>query len=110
MSHRIENFDIRPTILEFARCFWSGPIAGGVLRNSHTLRLAISIAAALEKFALCLHCVGHNVKGEASRACTNCITNLNFTSSKIELLLSSAARFSFALCEFAVYDSMTGVR
>ena len=87
MSHQIENFDVRCTILEFGRCFCSGSIAGGVLRNSHTLQLAISIRAALEKFASCSHCGGLNVNGETSRVCTDCITNLNFTESKIKPLL-----------------------
>ena len=41
MSHRIEKFDVRGTILEFGRCFCSGSIAGGLLRNSHTLLLTI---------------------------------------------------------------------
>ena len=109
MSHRIENFDIRRTILEFGRCFFSGSIAGGVLRNSQTLSFAINIRSALVTFALCANCGGHNVNGETNRVCTDCITNLNLTASKIESLLSSAARFSFALCDCAIYDSMIGI-
>ena len=41
MSHRIEKFDVRRTILDFGSGFCSGSIAGGVLRNSHSLPLDI---------------------------------------------------------------------
>lgn len=35
-EHKISDFDVRRNILEFGRCFLTGSIAGGVLRNENS--------------------------------------------------------------------------
>ena len=55
MKYRIRDIDVRRTIVEFGRCFLSGPIVGGSLRSFSSISAAQRLSEELIRFSKCNH-------------------------------------------------------
>jgi len=98
LRNRFKDFNLRRIIFDFGRCFLSGSIAGGSLRNHESTAKAIALASSLTAFSKCAHEI-YNVL--ASAVCHDCALRLLICSRDCVILIPSAAGIARCIAEAA---------
>ena len=113
VRHRNSSIDIRGTLIDFGRCFCSGSVAGGALRDGASILHALHLKDALQKVAHCLHVQGSQIgqtELEGHPICSNCIYELNETATKAQEFIPSLTRLCFAIADSATYGAEINLR
>ena len=113
MRQKIGHIDVRRTLIDFGRCFCSGSIAGGALRDENSIPHAINVRNAFHKFSFC----GNNAKDSFiaesrnnSPICIECFSKLNESSTMSEDFIPSVSRLCIALADCCSYRESKGLR
>lgn len=104
-KHKVQHVDVRRTLIDFGRCWCSGSIAGGALRDEKSIEYALHLKNLLEEFSICSHCVQEISEGQAlddysiCENCCNAICEAGITANDI---LPSVSGLCFALADVRV--------
>ena len=93
IKHKINDIDVRRTVVDFGRCFGSGSIAGEALRNESSLERCIILRDALRRFGNCNHSAPRSDPG----TCLDCALMLSRAGRKCIEYVPSASRLCLAL-------------
>lgn len=89
ISFIIRDIDVRRTIIDFGRCFLSGSVAGGALRDTKSLAAATYLAAEFIRFSSCVH--------ENDKVCLACREKLLTAGYSYEELIPAGGRLAVAI-------------
>jgi len=109
LRHKAPGLEMRRTFVEFGRCFCSGSIAAGVLRNQNAVRHAADIGKCMRKFAYCAH-VHTNSANIGLHICELCARELDKVSARGDAMVASISRLAHALVDSAMCDYHITVR
>jgi len=111
LRHKFLDVDLRRTIVDFGRCFGSGSIAGGALRDYKSEVITESIISSLRSFAQCFHPMGESAGAFINRPiCESCATALLEIGKRSEAIVPSASRLVRALAESCINRSRRNIR
>jgi len=111
LRHNFPDADIRRTLIDFCRCFASGSIAGGALRNSDSVSCAERLKLSLRSFARCNHEQSDNISDlDNLTVCESCAISLLTEGKNSEAIVPSASRLSQALAESCINRNRRNIR
>ena len=102
LEHRIEEYDVRRTSVEFARCFLSGSVAGFSLRSDLSCLGAKRLSECFQKFPVCSQ--------NPESVCDLCVSELHNTARITEERVSSPARLASCICDAELMNSNSTLR
>ena len=112
LKHKIRHVDVRRTIIDVGRCFCSGSIAGGALRDESTILHAVNLKRALQTFSICSHNVkfGGNDELVDIPVCTSCCTGICEAGNTAIDEITTISGLCFALADCMSYGELRGLR
>ena len=98
LRNKIEDTDIRRTVIQFGRCFISGSIAGFIMRRERSIPAARISAKALTDFSGCSHL-------PTSEICDGCVNFLKTIATQVASNIPAASRLACEICHAKEYGT-----
>jgi len=103
LRFKLQDHQVRITLVEFGRCFAAKSIAGGILRSNDSTPDIARLSRSMKIFANCAHIdAANSSENPTGNPCDRCSMQLIITSKKCEQYVSPAARFARSLADAAI--------